>query len=155
MKHRIRAAGILVDNEKILLIKHVEGGEAYWVPPGGGLEPEDQSTKQTVRREVYEESGLSVEVGPLIFIREFFEKSRNTYHVEQFYLIDSWVGELSLSNLKGLGGDEHVITEARWLDRKELTSEKVYPEELRDLLWRKIAEKVATPVHLGVQVEGL
>lgn len=154
MKHRIRAAGIAVNDDRILLIKHVHEDDEYWVPPGGGLEPGDGSTEGTVKREVFEESGLEVTVGPLIFVREFFEKSRNTYHVEQFYMITEWRGELSLDNLRGLGGDEHVITKARWLSREELVTVKVFPEELRDLLWSKIKEPSISACHLGVQIEG-
>jgi len=142
-----------VDNNKVLLIKHVHDNEEYWVPPGGGLEPQDSSTKETVKREVFEESGLTVEVGPLLFVREFFEKSRNTYHVEQFYLIESWQGELSLDNLVGLGGDEHIITKAKWLNREEIKTERIFPEELRDLLWEKIKEKTISAEHLGVQIK--
>ncbi len=153
MNHRIRAAGIAVENEKILLIKHVYDSGVYWLPPGGGLEATDGSTTETVRRELSEESGLQVEVGSLLFVREFFETSKNTYHVELFYLLTSWSGELSLRNLQGLGGDEHIITEARWVSRHELQSLNVYPVELKDLLWQKLNEPDPTVEHLGVQAE--
>jgi len=153
--HRIRAAGIVVDGDRILLIKHGQGDDHAWVPPGGGLEPDDGSTKATVKREVLEESGLVVEVGPLVFVREFIETQRNTFHVEQFYLISSWQGNPHLGNLKGLGGDEHVITAAEWLHRDELHDKRVYPEELKDLLWTMLAEDAFAPVHLGVKVSDI
>jgi len=149
--HRIRAAGIIVDGDRILLVRHVQGGDAVWVPPGGGLEPDDGSTKATVKREVYEEAGVDVEVGPLVFVREFIETGRNTFHVEQFYLINSWWGKPHLNNLKGLGGDEHVIKAAEWLHRNELSDKRVYPEELKDLLWTMLAKGEFAPVHLGVK----
>ncbi len=43
MKHRIRSAVILIQDQKILLVKHVDPstGVEWWVPPGGGLEDQD------------------------------------------------------------------------------------------------------------------
>ena len=45
MKHRIRAAAIVVKGDSILLVKHhghgTEEGYVWWVPPGGGVEGEE------------------------------------------------------------------------------------------------------------------
>ncbi|MGV8762965.1 NUDIX domain-containing protein, partial [Pseudomonas aeruginosa] len=74
LRHRIRAAGLLVVEQRILLVRHEVGGDIYWIPPGGGFESEcDESTKDTVRREFFEETGLRVDVGPLVYVREFAE----------------------------------------------------------------------------------
>ena len=153
MKHRIRAAGILVVDNKILLIKHKHANYNYWAPPGGGLEAIDTSTKATVKREVLEESGLTVEVGSLIFIKEFFEKSKNIYHVEQYYLINAFQGEVSLKNVTKTQNLEHLITDIKWVTKQELQSINVFPEQLKTLLWTKLQEQKITPVHLGVEIE--
>jgi len=152
MKHRIRAAGILLADDKILLIKHKHANYHYWAPPGGGLEAMDTSTKATVKREVFEESGLTVEVGPLIFIKEFFEKSKNIYHVEQYYLINTFEGEVSLKNIANTQNTEHLITDIKWFTREELQSITVFPEQLKNLLWTKLKDQHITAVHLGVEV---
>lgn len=156
MKHRIRAAGLLVQGDSILLIRHNMNGVACWVPPGGGLEPEDATTRDTVVREVHEEAGLKVhEVGPLVYMREFKETSQQVYHVEQFYQINSWSGEIHLNNLQGLGGDEHIISEARFIARSELAQLNVFPRELRDDFWERIQRVPVSPVHLGTEEESL
>lgn len=152
MKHRIRAAGIIVVDDKIMLLKHKHANYKYWAPPGGGLEEIDTSTKATVKREVFEESGLTAEVGPLMFIKEFFEKSSNIYHVEQYYLINSVQGEVSLKNIANTQNTEHLITEIKWFTRAELQSIKVFPEQLKNLLWDKLKEQQISPVNLGVEV---
>ena len=97
-----------------MLVKHVIDGETFWVPPGGGLEPQDSSTIACVKREYFEETGLSVEVGRLIYVREFREDSRNRYHLELYYLADAVSGEITMENLVGLGEDEFDIKEVAW-----------------------------------------
>ena len=64
MKHRIRAAAIIVGDDRLLLVKHVhpQTGETWWVPPGGGLEG-TETIHECVKREVYEETGLTIETG--------------------------------------------------------------------------------------------
>ena len=156
MKHRIRAAGLVFRDDAILLIRHRAVGGDYWVPPGGGLEPEDRQTRDTVIREVHEESGLTVRsVGPLVYVREFRETSANTFHFEQFYWVSDWSGELHLGNLQGLGGDEHLIEEARFVPRVALENLNVYPRELRDDVWDRIQQNPLQPKHLGTQEEGI
>lgn len=153
MNHRIRAAGIIIDSEQILLVQHIDNGQEYWIPPGGRLESCDSSTVATVKREVFEETGLSAQVGQLIFVREFFEARRDTYHLELFYLIDSYKGDITTSNLEGLGGDEHLIQQVRWVSRDELAALRVFPAELRTILWDKLKENPIIPLHLGKQTE--
>ncbi len=59
------ATGIVLDpdRQKILLIKRRD--VPIWVPPGGGVE-RDEEPHQTVVREVFEESGYQVEVLRLV-----------------------------------------------------------------------------------------
>ena len=76
MKHRIRAAAIVVEGDSMLLVKHQghgpEDGYVWWVPPGGGVEGEE-SLEECARRETLEETGLSVELGNIVYVREFLE----------------------------------------------------------------------------------
>lgn len=32
MRHRIRAAGLLVEQDRILMVHESDGGQSYWVP---------------------------------------------------------------------------------------------------------------------------
>mgnify|MGYP005995080597 CR=1 FL=1 len=98
MRHRIRAAGLLIDEDRILLVNENDGGKSYWVPPGGGFEAKDGNTRNTVKREVFE--------------------VRN-------------------------------ITQAKWFSASELYSIKVFPQELKTLLWEKLENKDLSIVHLG------
>jgi len=102
------------------MVHESDGGQSYWVPPGGGFEAKDGNTRNTVKREVWEESGLSVVVGELLFVREFCEPSRDIYHLEQFYIVDQWQGEMSLNNLEPLGEQGRSITEVPGLPNRNL-----------------------------------
>lgn len=154
LQHRIRAAGLLVREQSILMVRHEVGGDIYWIPPGGGFESQsDRSTRDTVKRECREETGLEVEVGPLVYVREFAEPLAGRFHMELFYRVDAWRGELSLDNLIGLGGDEHDIREVAWVARNDLTRlPSFYPAELLDDVWDRLAAPIPPIRHLGLQV---
>ena len=59
-KHSVSVAGIVVDDQdRVLLIQRRDNG--HWEPPGGVLELAE-TFEQGVRREVFEETGVHVEV---------------------------------------------------------------------------------------------
>ncbi len=153
LQHRIRAAGLLVSNDEILLVRHAVAGDEYWIPPGGGFESDkDECTRDTVRRECREETGLAVEVGPLVYVREFAEPLAGRFHMELFYRVDAWDGRVNLDNLRGLGGDEFDIREVAWVPRRELPRlSSYYPAELLDDVWERLAEAQPLIRHLGLQ----
>ncbi|WP_413112495.1 NUDIX domain-containing protein [Thaumasiovibrio sp. DFM-14] len=151
MKHRIRAAGILEEAGKLLLLRVEDHTGQYWTPPGGGMEAHDQGTRDTVKREFFEETGLTVEVGAFLFARELLETSKSRYHAEFFYRIASWQGEITQQYLKGLN-DESYIKEAAWLSQHELQALRVYPKEIKHEIWDILRENRYS-LHLGRFIE--
>ena len=62
-KHSVSVAGVVVNDEgQVLLIRRRDNG--HWEPPGGVLEL-DETFEEGVMREVLEETGIRVAVGPL------------------------------------------------------------------------------------------
>ena len=61
---------------------HVEPGYDFWTLPGGSLEG-DESVFECVRREMAEETGLSVEPDKIVYIQEFVEPD---YHFCKFFI---------------------------------------------------------------------
>lgn len=101
---------------------------------------------------VFEETGLRVDVGPLVYVREFAEPAAGRFHMELFYRIDAWRGEPTLANLKGLGGDEFDIREVGWIARDELPGlPSFYPAELVDDVWSRLDAPTPSIRHLGLQ----
>ena len=152
MKQRIRAAGILIDNHSILLLKVKDFTGEYWVPPGGGLEEGDRSSKACLVREFKEEAGLEIEVGDLVCVREFLETQKNRYHCELFYHVKSYRGEPHLNNLVGLN-DEEYIQKVAWVPLSELAEKRIYPRELAHKLLELIDNQQFS-THLGSYVQG-
>lgn len=152
MEHRIRAAGLLIKDGEILLLKVRDFTGEYWIPPGGGMEACDQSSKACVMREFKEEAGIEVKVGELICVREFFETNTNRYHAEFFYLIDSYLGVPNTENLRGLN-DEGYIQSIQWVPIPQLTDLRIYPKELKDKVLDLIESELFS-THLGSYAQG-
>jgi ADP-ribose pyrophosphatase YjhB (NUDIX family) len=137
MKHRIRAAALVVHEDSILLVKHVypDTGESHWVPPGGGLEDVDDSIFACAAREVFEETGLTVTLSRIAYIREFAEAAADTMHIEFFLVAESATGTITLEHLPPGQPDSDMIKESRFVSRDELATLTVYPAELKDVFW--------------------
>lgn len=55
------ARAILLDGDELILIKRTKPGQPpYWITPGGGVEPGDESVIAALHREVAEELGAKV-----------------------------------------------------------------------------------------------
>ncbi len=155
MRHRVRAAVIFVEDDSLLLVKHVDprSGKTWWIPPGGGMEPEDASILACAEREVFEETGLQVEIGKLVYLREFVEVKADVHHLELYFLCHSFHGELTLDNVAGNGPDEDYIRDVAWLAREDLHSHLVYPEHLADGFWEDLNNGFPEVTHLGISAD--
>lgn len=80
---RRSARAILIDGPDLLLIKRTRPGEApYWVTIGGGVEPEDATLEDAVRREVLEEIGAQIQnITQVFMIRDVVEGGMAIQHV--------------------------------------------------------------------------
>ncbi len=159
MKQRIRVASIITQENKILLVKHVhpETGYTWWVPPGGGIKKEDSSIFDCAKREVFEETNLTIETSKIIYLREYLDKRdslENTdgvLNIEIFILADSYSGEVNMNNIKGSGPDELFIKQVEWLSKKEIQDITVYPEILKDDFWNNYKQGFLDTKYLGRQ----
>ena len=123
-------------------------GTEVWIPPGGGLEPEDTSVVERLRREFLEETGLSIEVGALLYVRECPKAETGRHGIELYFAVHSPRGEVN--HIEGqhapFGADKrrHV----RWFTRAEAIVACVRPIETLECLAEPA--ELLRPRYLGV-----
>src|SRR5512140_2416032 len=93
---RISAGGIVVQNGKVLLVRHYrENQYDFWVMPGGGIEGEEGIFK-AAEREVWEETNLKVRAEKIAYVEDFIDEGN---YVCKFWVVCDLVsGNLSLEN---------------------------------------------------------
>ncbi len=66
---KVRVAAIILSEDKLLLVRHRRRGRSYWTFPGGGV-IEGETLERCLYREIEEETGLRVIMGPLLFVTD-------------------------------------------------------------------------------------
>ena len=137
-KIRVRVGGLLFDDldhpNAVVLVEHagIWSDEPFWTPPGGGV-GFGESLEESLVREVKEEAGLNVEVGPLRYVLDFI---RMPLHAVSFYFecraLDG-LDTLSTGSDPELG-DSQLIRTVRLVSFEELIAMNVYPEGMGEWL---------------------
>lgn len=100
---------LITRGDEILLQNRVKGGWTGWTLPGGHVEP-NESIVESVRREVKEETGLTVENPMLCGVKQFpIEGGR---YIVFLFRADRFSGEITSSE-EG---------EMRWFKRNDIPS---------------------------------
>lgn len=120
---RLRGVGVVIKDGKVLMI-HDEKRKYYYAI--GGAVRVGEKTSDAAIREVYEESGLKVEVDRLLFVQEsFFEMEDGLHHEVAFYYLMKDIGEQKIVGDRVLDyTDEGLV----WLSICNLEKCKVYPK---------------------------
>ncbi len=119
-RQRIAAYGLCVDPQGRLLLARAAPSlslRGRWFLPGGGVDHGEHPTA-ALRREFEEESGLTVELGPLLDVLSdvrTIPDGTNLHTVRLIYRVARWSGTLRAE----LGGTTDAI---RWVERSELGS---------------------------------
>jgi len=66
---RIRVAALIVIEGRVVLVRHRFGSSVYHLLPGGGVDYRE-TLEDALIREVREETGLDVGLGPLLFVSD-------------------------------------------------------------------------------------
>ncbi|MBE1553768.1 NUDIX domain-containing protein [Sporosarcina limicola] len=132
---RNSAKAVIIKEEKLLTIKMHENGGTYYILPGGGQE-HGENLHQALERECKEELGAEVEIGELLFVREYIGKNHElaAYHshahqTEFMFLCN--VNQDTFNN--GISPDKGQIG-TEWLLINELLEYNIFPRALRSHL---------------------
>jgi 8-oxo-dGTP diphosphatase len=120
---------LIVKDNKLLVVGGDGDGDFYCLP--GGRIDFGEDLASAVKREVYEETGLKIEVGSAVFAYDFVLESRDFHVVNVVFCCKSLEGTLS-ADWKDQGGP---VSEARFVDLEELQTMNVFPRFLREGKW--------------------
>lgn len=84
---------ILLDDRLLLVNAHRGRKPDVWCAPGGGVE-RGHSLPQNLIREVHEETGLSVAVGPEVLVNEFHDPASGYHQVDVYFRCTVTAGRL-------------------------------------------------------------
>jgi len=128
-----RVAGIAIQDGRVLI--HKDPDDDFWVLPGGRAEMMEQA-HETLRREMFEETGFEVSVGRLVWIVEnFFLWKGTRFHELVLYFEMSVGSSASMPDANSFLGKEGAKSlEFRWAKLHDLRNLRVEPAFLLDRL---------------------
>ncbi|WP_339705240.1 NUDIX hydrolase [Algoriphagus aquimarinus] len=128
---RSRVNGILIEDGKILMIKHLMGnGKIMWSVPGGGMHF-GHNASENLKREFSEETGLDIEVKDYLFVHEYL--ATPLHAMEHFFSVEKIGGNLTVGTDPELYPDSQIIEEVTWMSINEIRS--LPNEALHQIFW--------------------
>ena len=122
-----RAAGLIINNNKLLVAKHIDHPVYYII--GGGVEI-NETSEEAIIREIMEETGLKLDIVKLAYIQERFLKVHGQkYHeIVFFYLMNDKV-DIKISD--NTFTDQGFKETLHWLSLDILNKVNLVPEFLK------------------------
>lgn len=130
------AVGAIVCRDgKVLLVRRGhEPAVGRWVIPGGGVEL-GETVEEAVRREIREECGIEIAVGPLATVVDRIDQDESGRVRYQYVIID-YFADYAAGEVEA-GSD---VSEARWVDADEIDGYGLN-QVSRDLIRRALERK--------------
>lgn len=126
MPIRLAARAVIVHENRLLLVNAFPGEMSdLWCAPGGGVEA-GASIPDNLAREVHEETGLSIKVGPPCLINEFHNPDDGFHQVDLFFRCRITDGALS----EDWRDPEAVVHRRRFFSRDEMEGLRFKPDSL-------------------------
>lgn len=104
----LKVRGVIIHDRKLLIVKHI--GTGFMALPGGHLKYREDIIS-CLKRELIEELGVIPEIGRLLYINTFIEKSNE--YVEFFFEVKNGKDYLNIEGLERTHARE--LTEILWV----------------------------------------
>ncbi len=126
---RLAVRAVIIKDGCLLLVNAWGAGKSdLMCAPGGGVEPH-ASLPDNLRREVFEETGLQIEVNDICLVNEFHDPSGAFHQVEVFFRAAVTEGQID----PAWTDPESIVTERRWVSKDELDQVRLKPDALRQI----------------------
>ena len=128
---RIATRALILYDQRLFLVNAYGGGKSdLWCAPGGGVEPHS-SLPDNLKREVFEETGLTVAVGAPALVNEFHAPQRDFHQVDIYFRCSITDGRLD----DAWQDPEGIVTKRSFFSRAEMNSIRFKPDSLADVAW--------------------
>lgn len=126
---RLAARALILCDRRLLLVNAYPGEVSdLWCAPGGGVEA-GRSLPDNLIREVHEETGLTIRVGPLALVNEFHDPASGFHQVDLYFRCDVAAGSVTA----GWRDPEKVVTERRFFSRGDMAAIRFKPDSLPEV----------------------
>ena len=125
------AAVVLRDNQVLLVQRGRDPGKGSWGLPGGMLEL-GETLAEGACREVMEECGVEIEIGPLVAVFEPIQRDEDGRLRFHYVVVDYLARYLSGEPRAGDDADD-----ARWVDLDALERLPMR-KETREVIWKAV-----------------
>lgn len=124
---RLAVRAVIVHLDRLLMVNAYPDGQSDLLcAPGGGVEV-GASLPDNLVREVYEETGLRIEVGAPCLVNEFHDPG-SSFHQVDVYFRCHLTGSAEID--PGWQDAERIVSEWHWVTREELVRLPHKPDSL-------------------------
>ncbi len=145
---RVSVKAVIIQDDKLLVTKNTDPWGIFYLLPGGGQMP-GESLHEALKRECREEIGVEVEIGDLVFIRDYIARNH------EFAEIEPDIHQIELMFLctlpedqvphNGVQPDTSQIS-VEWLSLRDLETHRIYPKAIKRYLVLPIQTRA---IYLG------
>ncbi|RAH99776.1 NUDIX hydrolase [Acuticoccus sediminis] len=140
---RLAVRALIVEEGRLLLVNaYPDGRSDLWCAPGGGVEV-GADLASNLRREVHEETGLSVDVGGLALVNEFHNPDTGFHQVELFFRARVSGGRID----PAWRDPDAIVTERRFFAPDELKAVRFKPDSLPAIAFGTVPEAQYDPLE--------
>lgn len=135
-KLNVRAAGIIIHNNKLLVHRNINKDHHALI---GGRIAIGENSEEALKREIQEELGKEIEItGNAATIENFFEMDSKKYHEIMFVHQAEFVNEEDKkieNTIENIEGKDYLKYE--WVDLDELDEYPLKPQAIKEILKSK------------------